>query len=181
VPIAGLINVTGIDVYDNGLASRDGADVVLNNGDTVETFAGLRASIRNSAGWYLDFPSLIARNVGRVGQANTSILFTEYYPSRSTCDPLGRTKLNALHFETGTASPHVALTTGSETHHRGEGTISLSQVDFGVGMVRDVPESKTLENRIIVQDETGALLRQDINPPPAPKGRTSWREVPIDW
>lgn len=171
-----LVDTTGIEVFDDGSIRRSGSDPVLSNGDTVSTFSDLKASIGGEDGWYFNFDDTSARNVGRLGKINASIIFTEYVPSGDLCSPLGETFLNAVHFETGTAAPFVALQTGSTTYN--SGTISERSVTFGLGLIRDVVIDSH-GSRIIGQDSTGGLQIQDINLPNVPPGRMSWRQLEI--
>lgn len=171
-----LVDTTDIEVFDDESVRRSGTDPVLSNGDTVTTFSELKSSIAGEGGWYFNFDDPSARNVGRLGKINASILFTEYVPSGDLCSPLGETFLNAVHFETGTAAPFVALETGTTTYN--SGTISERSVSFGLGLIRDVVIDSH-GSRIIGQDSTGGLQIQDINLPNVAPGRMSWRELEI--
>ena len=171
-----LIDTMGIEVFDDESVRRSGSDPVLSNGDIVSTFSELKASIAGEGGWYFDFDDTSARNVGRLGKVNSNIIFTEYVPSGDLCSPLGETFLNSVHFETGTASPDVALINGTTTYN--SGTISERSVSFGFGLIRDVVID-SYGRRIIGQDSTGGLQVQDINVPSIPPGRMSWRQLEI--
>ncbi len=174
-----LIDTTGIEVFNNGTIRRNGSSPVsLSNGDSVSTFADLKASIASEQGWFFDFEDSMARQVGLSGQENVSILFTEYIPTGDPCDPLGETFLNAVYFETGTAAPFAALGTDTNTTYN-SGILASRSASYGVGLIRDVVLDSRA--RAIGQDSTGALKTQDIMGPPIPKGRLSWREIDIDW
>jgi len=169
-----LVNTTDIAVFDNGnVESVDGLGVptgnapTLENGDTVSTFTQLQNSIAGEQGWYFEFEELNARNVGRSGRSNVSVLFTEYEPSIDVCEPLGKTFLNVVNFSTGTATPNVGLElvgSGGERLKRADsGNLSADGSDgSGDGLSRDKP------------------IKPEIKGPVAPQGRLSWREILIE-
>jgi len=111
-----LVNTSDIAVFDDssvqgldGFGIPTGNAATLENGDTVSNFTQLRNSIAGEQGWYFEFEEPNARNVGRSGRSNVSVLFTEYEPSTDVCSPLGKTFLNVVNFSTGTATPNVGL------------------------------------------------------------------------
>lgn len=177
-----VVETTGIRVFTDGHVEDSQGDnpFDLNTGQSVGSFNALKAAIAEESGWYLDFSDPRYRNVGASGQVNVSILFTEYRPSGIACDPLGETFLNAVHFETGTASPHAAIGTDSSVTHGADGELAEIATRYGQGLIRDVVVDDK-HDRAIGQDSTGALGTQDVESAPPPKGRLSWREIEIDW
>jgi len=181
-----LVNTTNVEVFsDGGLRDRASPTndfVTLDNGNTVRTFSALRAEIGDEQGWYFDFNTAPARNVGQSELFSSNVLFTEYIPTNDRCDPLGETFLNAVNFATGT--PTVGAVSGdfppnaSDTN-AGGGELLTGRAEFSIGLVRDVVIDEN--GRVIGQGALGGLA--NLSPPvtPAATGRMSWREIPIDW
>ncbi len=175
-----LVDTTGLRIFQDGsLTASDGATspVTLNSGDDVGSFSELQSVVKGEAGWFLDFDSSAARHLGKSAISDVSVVFTEYTPSGSECSAEGQTLLNAVHYSTGTASAFVALEEGSDYLNTSDNLESLRSVEFGHGLVRDVV---LVDNRVIGQDSTGGLSVKEIEGPPAPTGRVSWREIPLE-
>lgn len=176
-----VVDTTGIEVFESGYVRNSSGSnpFTVNTGQSITNFNDLKSAVAAEDGWFFDFPDTKSRNVGSSGQINVSILFTEYRPSGVACDPLGNTYLNAVHFETGTASPHAAIGTDSSVTQSGSELVNLS-TEYGVGLIRDIVVDEK-RDRTVGQDNTGSLTVQDVDSVAPPKGRMSWREIDIDW
>ncbi len=167
--------------------SGGGADFSV-NGTTITDWNSLRTEILKTSGWYrtLDLSvtnTSAARQVGASNLVGTTLLFSEYAPSTEQCSPVGYSRINAIHYQTGTASPYAPVGLGASTYNSG----TFVSTDTGINNALSLlggdgqGDSDDAQGSGISVDDHGVLTDADVEGEPAPYGRQSWREVEINW
>ncbi len=189
-----LVDVQGIQVQflagaENSIIYDASGATPFNVGpvnEQVGTFNELKGEIAKHQGWYFPFDdpnpatSIHALHAGKSNGRSTNVAFSEYVPSGNECT-LGVSKLNLVHFQTGTAAPYGALSDVAGNVLVGGENISQRSFDFSEGFVRDVDFD---ENGSILGGQGGlGNLENPFKPLTATpvNGRMSWSEIQIDW
>lgn len=166
-----------------------GADFSV-NGVTVDDWNALRTEILKTNGWYrtLDLNLLVtntsaARQVGASNLVGTTLLFAEYAPSTEQCSPVGYSRVNAIHYHTGTASPYAPVGLGSSTYNSGTFVSSDAGINSALNLLGGdgQGDSDNADGTGIYGDENSVLTDPEIEGEPAPYGRQSWKEIQINW
>ena len=166
------------------------SDVVV-NGVTVTDWQQLRTEILKTNGWYreLDLSAITtntsaARMVGASNLVGTTLLFSEYAPSTEQCEPVGYSRINAYHYQTGTGSPYAPVGTDSNYAHNGG---DLVKTDTGVTNSLSLlggdgeGDADDAQGTGISVDDHGVLTDHDPDSEPARFGRQSWQEINVNW
>ncbi|EIL88377.1 PilC domain-containing protein [Rhodanobacter fulvus Jip2] len=183
VSFADLLDVTDVDVMDDGTVS--GA------GDDVTTIADLAAASQTAHGWKsnLDIPTdangakmpserVVSTQVLAGGVLNTST----YLPGTDQCTDQGEGRLVPSNYLTGTADVGLIGILGKDS----DGKINKS-VELGKGLPSQPSLSKggsgssgDKDLRACVQTSSGAIICHDLPPLKSVRsGEISWRE-PLD-
>ncbi|MDZ7922951.1 MAG: PilC/PilY family type IV pilus protein [Marinagarivorans sp.] len=181
---AALVNTTDIETLTNGdlLYQRNDVSILLNTGETVETFAQLSKAVEDHKGWYFNFKRTRGRNTTKATVADQSLVFTEYQPSGLQCEPEGNGFLHTPHMFVGVAAPFAPLGTDSSVKSN-DAELVLGSVNLGFGS----PSTPYIHLRVdgsraaIVQTSTGEISWTKINSAPGKGARQSWRELEITW
>jgi type IV pilus assembly protein PilY1 len=172
VPLGDLMDVTNIEVYENGLYLAN------YSGD----FNALTNDIEGSyQGWRMDFTydAQRERNLGQAVLAGDVLTFTSFLPSIELCDIGGQSEVYALYYRTGTAYKKPILGVDISTVHDGNALV-LKRGDLGKGMtitpnIHISPDGGDPTSEALFQTSTGAIkaLRQQ-NPGVIKSGKMSW-------
>ncbi len=192
--LSDLFNSKSVAIRD----SKNSADQVvdLTVGQTVCgaeacSYAELMNVVSSYKGWYRDLNSGSGpseRVLARPSVLGGLVLFTSYEPASSVCSVLGKSRLYAIYYETGT--PYIESVVGTytqeETFTAEDGTLTTEDVeyvadtvDLGVGMPTAVGVAIGENVTGFVQKSTGEIVR--INAAPGlgvRSGFDSWRESP---
>lgn len=168
--------------------SDGGLDVVI-NGVTVTDWKGVRDEIQKVNGWYRELNltatnTTAARTVGATNLVGTTLLFSEYAPSSEECSPIGFSRINAFHYQTGTASPYAPVGLGATTYNDdGELVETNTGVNNSLSLLGGdgQGDSDDAQGAGISVDDHGVLTDADVQGAPAPYGRQSWQEININW
>jgi len=203
VAISDMVDVTDIQVFTvdptdfatvnyvrdcEAPCAGGGQDVVINS-VTVTDWKGVRDEILKVNGWYRELNlaatnTSAARAVGATNLVGTTLLFSEYAPSSEECSPIGYSRINALHYQTGTASPYAPVGTGSTTYNNdGDFVETNTGVNNSLGLLGGdgQGDSDDAQGAGISVDDHGVLTDAGVTGAPAPYGRQSWQEININW
>ncbi|NHN39301.1 hypothetical protein G8764_18500 [Pseudomaricurvus alcaniphilus] len=165
------------------------SDVVI-NGVTVSDWRALRREILKTNGWYREMNlslanTAAARVVGATNLVGPTLLFSEYAPSVEQCEPVGYSRINAYHFQTGTASPFAPVGTDGSKKYNNDG----EYVKTDTGITNSLTllggdgqgDSDDAEGTGVSVDDHGVLSDHGPTNEPAPFGRQSWQEINVNW
>jgi len=175
--------------WDAVLVDETGAeaDVVLGGGitESVSNYVSLREAINSdqTSGWRYTLTQPHARQIGQIVGEGPVILFSEYWPSDESCDPIGSSYLSQLYIGTGHAAPFFGLNIQKSVPINGEQSAFLNRwINPGeiIGKVKEA--AKTPGGDAVVQSSTGEILPPiDLDEILSKSGIISWREIPINW
>lgn len=203
ISVDDMVDVTGIQVFTvdptnfttanavrqcEAPCADGGSDVVI-NGVTVNDWQELRTEILKTGGWYRELTlsppnTSAARQVGATNLVGTTLLYSEYAPSTDQCSPIGYSRINALHFQTGTASPYAAVGVDSRyTYNRGDLVLTDTGITKGLTLLGGdgQGESDDAQGSGVSVNDKSVLTDPNLQGEPAAYGRQSWREIKIDW
>jgi len=168
--------------------SDGGQDVVINS-VTVTDWKGVRDEIQKVNGWYRELnltatSTSAARTVGATNLVGTTLLFSEYAPSSEECSPIGYSRINAFHYQTGTASPYAPVGLGGTTYNTdGDFVETNTGVNNSLALLGGdgQGDSDDAQGAGISVDDHGVLTDAGVQGAPAPYGRQSWQEININW
>ncbi|MBU3070684.1 hypothetical protein KOI40_12700 [Aestuariicella sp. G3-2] len=203
VSVNNMVDVTDIQVFTEDATSfttvnsvrsceapcADGGSDVVVNGVTVGTWQELRTEILKTEGWYRELTlsptnSGAARQVGASNLVGTTLLFSEYAPSMDQCSPIGYSRINAYHFQTGTASPYAPVGVNTNyTHNDGDLVLTDTGINQGLALLGGDGQgvSDDAQGSGVSVDDKSVLSDPNLQGEPAAYGRQSWREVKVDW
>lgn len=203
VSVNNMVDVTDIQVFTEDATSfttvnsvrsceapcADGGSDVVVNGETVGTWQELRTEILKTEGWYRELTlsptnSGAARQVGASNLVGTTLLFSEYAPSMDQCSPIGYSRINAYHFQTGTASPYAPVGVNTNyTHNDGDLVLTDTGINQGLALLGGDGQgvSDDAQGSGVSVDDKSVLSDPNLQGEPAAYGRQSWREVKVDW
>lgn len=203
ISVDDMVDVTNIQVFTEDATQfttvnsvrecaapcADGGDDVVVNGESVETWQELREEILKTRGWYRELTlspanTSAARQVGASNLVGTTLLFSEYAPSTDQCSPIGYSRINAVHFQTGTASPYAPVGVNSNyTHNQGDLVLTDTGINKGLGLLGGDGQgvSDDAQGSGVSVDDKSVLSDPNLQGEPAAYGRQSWREIKVDW
>lgn len=180
---ADLVETTGIQVFTDGSILRGGSTpVVLNTGQSADSFKDIQSAVAEESGWFFDLPNTLERNVTKAALSDQSLVFTTYQPTGQACDPDGTGYIYAPHFQAGVPGPYAPLDTDPNVLNGVEKLVNMG-TSLGIGN----PSAPTIyrdsegKNRAIVQTSTGEIVNEEIKGATVKGHRQSWREIPINW
>lgn len=122
---ADLVNVTDVEVFDDGRVFADGQQTLTlsagsDTGTEVTTFDGIVSYIEDHDGWKFAFEYPVpynlnnaVRNTTQAGLAGASVAVTAYEPTGMVCDVIGNGLLYTPHHGAGVPAPFAPLGTDS--------------------------------------------------------------------
>ena len=206
VTISDMIDVTDIQVFTDNPSEYDtlnyvrdctlpcssgGSDVTINS-VPVSSWQELRAEILKTNGWYRELNlsannTAAARSVGPTNLVSSTLVFVEYAPSLDQCQPVGYSRLNAVHYQTGTASPYAVSGVLNTTYNPAGTVTNLAATDLGTAQTLTnlggdgQGDQDNSDGSADTGNSEGELTHNEIKPDPSPFGRQSWQELNINW
>ena len=176
--ISDLVDVTGIEIDDGGTLLTTGVQI---DGQDITQLSQIDAEIDSRQGWIRRLTQLDGRPSGRVVEPaallEDTLLFTEYVPDGSLCQPSGSSVLWGLDATNGirglTAGLSVPDAEGNES------IVSNVRISAGLAFTPLI-HSSTGEfggDQVIVADDKGGYTLQSVILPSLQGGRESWRQV----
>jgi len=203
IAVSDMVDVTDIQVFtvdptdfatvnyvrDCEAPCSDGGQDVVINSVTVTDWKGVRDEIQKVNGWYRELnltatSTSAARAVGATNLVGTTLLFSEYAPSSEECSPIGYSRINAFHYQTGTASPYAPVGLGGTTYNTdGDFVETNTGVNNSLSLLGGdgQGDSDDAQGAGISVDDHGVLTDAGVQGAPAPYGRQSWQEININW
>ena len=185
-----VIDTTQVEVLSSGTIVEDTADGYSSfevDNSTVSNFDALKSVMQSKSGWRIgmnhDGQNPAGRNVSSASRLFSLLFFTEYQPSLNSCRADGRSYLNGVHYQTGTATPEDVI---DYVEYSGEGDdqISVSKILVGIGYASAPVIHQGEEGRrsAVTQGAGGSIDRQVLNYEFSTSGRMSWRQIfEIPW
>lgn len=163
-----LRNVTGIDVYENGIHLDGYTGTFWDLADDLE---------KNNAGWRLNFYDRGERNLGQAVLAGEIVTFTTFAPSDDICGSGGLSHLYALYYRTGTAYRQSVIGLNYDITSQGDPLV-LKRSFLGPGMTitPNIHVGRQRGTRAFIQTESGSILEMDqLTPGDVKSGKLFWR------
>ncbi|MBX2859000.1 MAG: hypothetical protein KTR17_10085 [Cellvibrionaceae bacterium] len=182
-----FIENTQSDPWDGKIFdARNGLDsVTLSTGVSVDNYPEYRDTLHqlNPGGWYYDFESPFAKQIGGVVGEGPVITFSEYVSkanSANACSSLGTSSISQLYIGTGHAAPFFGLNKRVQLY--GE-EIQQRQIQGGEAILGLVKEpAKPVDGDSVAQSNTGEIIAPfKLDELLFKSGLVSWREIPVTW
>lgn len=170
--------MTGVDVDNTGTVTPDTYEI---DGASITTLDQISAAVESAQGWKRGLEQVSGQPSGRVvGPAATmkdTVLFTDYIPDGSICEPGGESVLWGLDFTNGVRSLSSGLAVMTQ-----EGQMQIvANVRITAGLAfSPVIHSSTGQmghHQVIIADDKGGFSQQMLSMPTGTGGRTSWRQI----
>jgi Tfp pilus tip-associated adhesin PilY1 len=163
-----LRNVTGIDVYENGIHLDGYSGTFWDLADDIE---------KNNAGWRLNFYDRGERNLGQAVLAGEIVTFTTFAPSDDICGSGGLSHLYALYYRTGTAYRQSVIGLNYDITSQGDPLVlKRSFLGPGLTITPNIHVGRQRGTRAFIQTESGSILEMDqLTPGDVKSGKLFWR------
>ncbi len=169
-----LENVTNIQVFSNGVATKNGNTPFNVNGVSVGTFSGLEFALRSDQGWFRKLVPQGSRTTQPPTVTNDALFITAVQPdSASVCEVGGDSFIYLVDFSTGTPSPNAFIGTDSTVTY---GSAQLLDLYKPVEDSIIVGTTSVTDGVVITEDDAessfiGGNFSSNVS------GRMSWREL----
>lgn len=154
---------------------------------TISSWQDLRDAISKTNGWYRELDisdSVTGTSAGRaLGPTNLlgpTLLFVEYAPSDNQCSPIGYSRLFAVNYQTGTASPYARAGISNDVADLANTNFGPQQNLLMLGGDGE-GDGDNANGDGTTGNEIGGSDSISLGGIPFPSGRRSWKEINIDW
>ena len=172
-----FIDVSDVDIDNSGAVTLTGYEI---NGVEVTTLDQISVAVESADGWKRGLEKVGSKPSGRViGPSATikdKILFTEYVPDGSICNPSGDSVLWGLDLTNGVRSLSSGLMVMVDDAPQ---IVANVRITAGLAFSPVVHASTGRQGhyQAVIANDKGGFTQQVIHMPSGTGGRTSWRQI----
>ena len=188
--LSDVVETTNVEVLSSGTvleSTVNGYSSFEVDNTTISNFDALKSVMNSKSGWRKslshDGQNPAGRNVSSASRLFSLLFFTEYQPSLNSCRADGRSYLNGVHYQTGTATPDGVIDYVEQDVEEGS-YLSVNKILVGIGYASAPVIHQGEEGRrsAVTQGAGGSIDRQNLNYEFSSSGRMTWRQIfDIPW